>query len=59
MSPLEDSRLQLLIIVLGPPVLGQPALLQLFVLALLCVLIWIAAVIGAARRPEQIAGATR
>jgi hypothetical protein len=50
---------QRLIIVLGLPVLGQPALLQLLVLIPRCLQGCIASLVGAARMPERIAGAAR
>ena len=59
MSGFDDARVQLLIIILGLPVLGGPVLLQLFVLALLGVLMWLAAVRHSPRMPEQITGTVR
>jgi hypothetical protein len=50
---------QRLIIVLGLPALGQPALLQLLVLIPRCLQGCIASLVGAARMPERIAGAAR
>ena len=47
------------IIVLGLPVLGQPALLQLLVLIPRCLQGCIASLVGAGRMPERIAGAAR
>jgi hypothetical protein len=58
-SSFGDSRVQRLIIVLGLPVLGQPALLQLLVLIPRCLQGCIASLVGAARMPERIAGAAR